>query len=78
MARGGAIQGPHAWGKSPAMPPSRLQPLYPNRRRRSPARFILPILLILLIGFIFYLSTVDTEVPVTQMEQDVTDALPKS
>ncbi len=73
-----AIQGRAAWGKSPAMPPSRLQPLYPNRRRRSPARFILPILLILLIGFIFYLSTIDTEVPVTKMEQDVTDALPKS
>jgi CHASE3 domain sensor protein len=59
------------------MPPSRLQPLYPNRRRRSPGRFVLPILLILLIGFIFYLSTIDTEVPVTRMEQDVTDALPK-
>ena len=59
------------------MPPSRLQPLYPNRRRRSPARFVLPILLIALIGFIFYLSTIDTEVPTTRMEQDVTDALPK-
>ena len=59
------------------MPPSRLQPLYPNRRRRSAGRFVLPILLILLIGFIFYLSTIDTEVPVTKMEQDVTDALPK-
>ena len=78
MARGRAIQGAPAWGKSPAMPPSRLQPLYPNRRRRSPARFILPILLILLIGFIFYLSTIDTEVPTSRIEQDVTDALPKN
>jgi hypothetical protein len=60
------------------MPPSRLQPLYPNRRRRSPVKPLLLILLVLLIGFIFYLSTVDTEVPTQRIEQDVTDALPKS
>jgi hypothetical protein len=59
------------------MPPSRLQPLYPNRRRRSPMRLVLPILLLLLVGFILYLSTVDTEVPTGRIEQDVTDALPK-
>ncbi len=60
------------------MPPSRLQPLYPDRRRRSPRRFLLPILLILLVGFIFYLSTIDTEEPTRRIEQDVTDALPKN
>ncbi len=60
------------------MPPSRLQPLYPNRRRRSSAKPLLLILLVLLIGFIFYLSTVDPEVPAQRIEQDVTDALPKS
>lgn len=60
------------------MPPSRLQPLYPDRRRRRPPRgIILLILLVLLAGFIFYLSTIDTEVPTTRMEQDVTDALPE-
>lgn len=62
------------------MPPSRLQPLYPDRRRRrgSPMRVLLIILLVLLIGFIIYLSTIDTEVPTQRIEQDVTDALPKS
>jgi len=60
------------------MPPSRLQPLYPNRRRRSPVGPLLLILLVLLVGFIIYLSTVDTEVPTQKIEQDVTDALPKS
>ncbi|HEY0114659.1 MAG TPA: hypothetical protein VGB54_02955 [Allosphingosinicella sp.] len=61
------------------MPPSRLQPLYPDRRRRrgSPLKVLLLILLVLLIGGIFYLSTVDTEVPQQRIEQDVTDALPK-
>ncbi len=60
------------------MPPSRLQPLYPDRRRRGlPRGTILLILLVLLAGFLFYLSTLDTEVPTQRMEQDVTDALPK-
>ena len=60
------------------MPPSRLQPLYPNRRKRSLPPYALPlILLLLLLGFIYYLSTIDTEVPTSKMEQDVTDALPK-
>jgi hypothetical protein len=61
------------------MPPSRLQPLYPDRRRRKgvPLRVLLLILLVLLIGGIFYLSTVNTEVPTSRIEQDVTDALPK-
>ena len=61
------------------MPPSRLQPLYPDRRRRRgfPMRVLLLILLVLLVGFIFYLSTMNPEVPTGRIEQDVTDALPK-
>lgn len=60
------------------MPPSRLQPLYPDRRRRgSPMRLLLAILLVLLIGGIVFLSMMDTEVPTSRIEQDVTDALPK-
>ena len=43
------------------------------RRRRSPLPAILLILLVLLIGGIFYLSTVDTEVAQTRIEQDVTN-----
>ena len=43
------------------------------KRRRSPLRLILPILLVLLIGGIIYLSTVDTEVPTQRIEQDVTN-----
>jgi hypothetical protein len=34
---------------------------------------ILIILLVLLVGFLVYLSTVDTEVPTKQVEQDVTN-----
>lgn len=66
-------------GQKRAMPPSRLQPLYPDRRRRRGAngRIILLILLALLIGFIVYLSTMNTEVPTSRIEQDVTNALPK-
>lgn len=46
----------------------------PRRKSRLPA--ILLILLILLIGGAIYLSTVDTEVPLQRIEQDVTnDAL---
>jgi hypothetical protein len=43
------------------------------KRRRSPLRLILPILLLLLVGGIIYLSTVDTEVPTQRIEQDVTN-----
>ena len=61
------------------MPPSRLQPLYPDRRRRRlPGGAILIILLVLIAGFLFWLSTIDAEKPQQRMEQDVTDALPKS
>ena len=45
----------------------------PQRRRRSPLPMILIALVVLFIGFLFYLSTRDTEVPVTTIEQDVTN-----
>ena len=45
----------------------------PQRRRRSPLPMILIGLVVLLIAFLIYLSTVDTEVPVTTIEQDVTN-----
>ena len=50
--------------------------MYPTRRRRSRSGPILVILLLLIVGFLFYLSTVDTEVPTSRIEQDVTNALP--
>ena len=45
----------------------------PPRRRRSPLPMTLLILLVLLVGFLVYLSTVDTEVPTQRVEQDVTN-----
>jgi hypothetical protein len=44
-----------------------------QRRRRSPLPMILLILLVLLIGGLIYLSTVDTEVAPQRIEQDVTN-----
>ncbi len=44
-----------------------------DRRRRSLLPRILIVLLVLLIGFLIYLSTVDTEVPTQRIEQDVTN-----
>lgn len=58
------------------MPPSRLQPMYPSRRRRPMTGPVLVIALLLIVGFLFYLSTIDTEVPTSRIEQDVTNALP--
>ena len=58
------------------MPPSRLQPMYPSRRRRSMTGPLLVVVLLLIVGFLIYLSTVDTEVPTSRIEQDVTNALP--
>lgn len=55
---------------------SRLQPMYPTRRRRSPTGPLLVILLVLLVGGLIYLASVDTSVPQTRVEQDVTNALP--
>jgi hypothetical protein len=45
----------------------------PQRRRRSPLPTILVLLLVLLIGGAIYLSTIDTEVATTRIEQDVTN-----
>ncbi len=45
----------------------------PMRRRRSPLPAILITLLVLLIGLLVWASTVDTEVPVQRIEQDVTN-----
>ena len=47
----------------------------PTRRRRSPVGIILIILLVIVIGLVVYLSTVDTEVPTQRIEQDVTNEL---
>jgi hypothetical protein len=43
------------------------------RRRRNPLPMILLVLLALLLGGLIYLSTVDTEVPTSRIEQDVTN-----
>ena len=45
----------------------------PTRRRRSPLPVILIVLLVLVIGFLAFLSTVDSEVPTQRIEQDVTN-----
>jgi cell division septal protein FtsQ len=45
----------------------------PARRRKSPLSKILIALLVLLVGFFVWLSTVDTEVPTQRIEQDVTN-----
>ncbi len=77
--RAGAVQRGAAWGKSPAMPPSRFQSLSTDRRRRGVSPGIIAlIVLVLIAGFLFFMSTLDTEKPTSRMEQDVTDALPKS
>lgn len=44
------------------------------RRRRSPLPAFLLILLVALIGLLFWLSTIETEVPTRAIEQDVTNA----
>ena len=43
------------------------------RRRRSPLPTLLIILLVLLVGGAIYLTTIDTEVATTRIEQDVTN-----
>lgn len=45
----------------------------PARRRKSPLPMILIALLVLLIGFLVWASTRNTEVPVQRIEQDVTN-----
>ena len=46
----------------------------PPRRRRSRLPMLLLVLALLLIGFLVWLSTIDTEVPTQRIEQDVTNA----
>jgi hypothetical protein len=43
------------------------------RRRKSPLPFILIGLLVLLLAFLFWLSTRNKEVPTQRIEQDVTN-----
>ncbi len=45
----------------------------PQRRRRSPLPTLLILLLVFIVGLLAYASTVDTEVPVGPIEQDVTN-----
>ena len=47
----------------------------PVRRRRSPIPVLLGLILLLLVGLLIYLSTVDTEVPTERIEQDVTNEI---
>ena len=44
----------------------------PTRRRRSPLPAIAIVILLLLVGFLVWLATADTEVPLSTIEQDVT------
>jgi hypothetical protein len=50
--------------------------MYPSRRRRSMTGPLLVVVPLLIVGFLIYLSTIDTEVPASRIEQDVTNALP--
>lgn len=45
----------------------------PQRRRRSPLKIILILVLAALVGLLAYASMVDTEVPTERVEQDVTN-----
>lgn len=45
----------------------------PVRRRRSPWPTLVVVLVVLLAGLSFYLSTIDTEVSTQRIEQDVTN-----
>ena len=45
----------------------------PTRRRKSPLPMLLLLVLVVLVGFLIYLSTVDSEVPTQRIEQDVTN-----
>jgi hypothetical protein len=47
--------------------------LSPPRRRKSPFPLILLLLLGLLIGFLVWMASMDTEVPTQRIEQDVTN-----
>ena len=43
------------------------------RRRGSPVRAVLLVVLVLIVGFAAWLATLDTEVPTERIEQDVTN-----
>ena len=45
----------------------------PQRRRRSPMPTLLILFGVLILGLLAYASTLDTEVPVGPIEQDVTN-----
>ena len=49
----------------------------PSRRRRSPLKIILLVLLALLIGLIVYLGMRESSVPQQRIEQDVTNEVLK-
>jgi hypothetical protein len=70
--RAGAIQIAGCWGKRPPMPRPRYD-FGPQRRRRSPLPALFILLLVLIVGLLVYASTVDTEVAVGPIEQDVTN-----
>jgi hypothetical protein len=46
----------------------------PPRRRRNPLPMLFLLILVLLVGFLVWLSTMDTEVPTQRIEEDVTNA----
>jgi hypothetical protein len=48
--------------------------LTPTRRRRSPLPALALVILLLLVGLLVWAATADTEVPLTTIEQDVTNA----
>ena len=49
----------------------------PSRRRRSPLKIILLVLLALLIGLVVYLGMRESSVPQQRIEQDVTNEVLK-
>ena len=46
----------------------------PPRRRRNPLPMLFLLILAALVGFLVWLSMMDTEVPVQRIEEDVTNA----
>ena len=46
----------------------------PPRRRRNPLPTVFLLLVLALLGFLVWLSMMDTEVPLERIEEDVTNA----